>query len=126
MFYHVAATSTNALREYPEGRKHSISQIVVFGSAIKKHYKYHNIISGRTETRSSIQNRAGFSNINDFPSNSYKHKLYRQIRNVLTTSLPIAQFACTGRYRNLYAAPSTRITWYSSSRSHCNDVRPIN
>jgi len=53
-------------------------------------------MTGRTEPQLSSQNIAGFSNISDFPSNSYKHKLYRQIRNVLTTSLAIAQFVCTG------------------------------
>jgi len=52
-------------------------------------------MTGRTEPQLSSQNIAGFSNISDFPSNSYKHKLYRQIRNVLTTSLAIAEFVCT-------------------------------
>jgi hypothetical protein len=82
-------------------------------------------MTGRTEPHLSSQNVAGFSNISDFPSNSYRQKLYRQIRNVLTTSLAIAEFVCTGRYRALYAAPSTAITWSSRSRSRCKYVIPI-
>jgi len=58
-------------------------------------------MTGRTQPQLSSQNIAGFSNISDFPSNSYKHKLYRQIRNVLTTSLAIAQFVCTGSVPHL-------------------------
>jgi hypothetical protein len=53
-------------------------------------------MTGWTEPQLSSQNIAGFSNISDFPSNCYKHKLYRQIINLLTTSLAIAQFVCTG------------------------------
>jgi len=58
-------------------------------------------MTGRTEPQLSSQNIAGFSNISDFPSNSYKHKLYRQIINVLTTSLAIAQIVCTGSVTHL-------------------------
>jgi hypothetical protein len=58
-------------------------------------------MNGRTEPQLSPQNIAGFSNISDFPSNSYKHKFYRQIRNVLTTSLAIAEFVCTGSVPHL-------------------------
>jgi len=58
-------------------------------------------MTGRTEPQLPSQNIAGFSNISDFPSNSYKHKLYRLIRNVLTTSLAIAKCASTGSVPHL-------------------------
>jgi len=62
-------------------------------------------MTGKTEPQLSSQNVAGFSNISDFPSNSYKHKLYRHTTNVLTTSLAIAKIEFTGRYRTLYSTP---------------------
>ena len=108
--------STNALRGCSEVRKLSKrSNCRIWFRDKRNSYKYHNSMTGRTQSQLSSQNVAGFSNISDFPSNGYKHKLYRHTTNVLTTSLAIAQSACTGRDRTLYAAPSTPITWSSRS-----------
>ena len=76
IFYHVAARSTKALMCCPEGRKLSKrSNCRIRFSDKRNSYKYRNSVTGRTEPQLLSQNVAGFSNINDFPSNSYKHKL---------------------------------------------------
>jgi len=111
VFYDVSATCTNALTGCPEGRKLSKrSNSCIRFSDKRNSYKYHNSKTGRTEPQLSSQNVTGFSNISDFPSNGYKHKLYRHTTNVLTTSLAIAKIEFTGRYRTLYTTPSTPIT----------------
>jgi len=43
----------------------------------------------------------------------------------LPQALPLRRLPAPGRYRTLYAAHSTPITWSSLSGSHCEDVRPI-
>ena len=76
IFYHVAARSSNALTGCPEGRKLSKrSNCHIRFSDKRNSYKYHNSVTGRTKHQLLSQNVAGFSNISDFPSNSYKHKL---------------------------------------------------
>jgi len=76
IIYHVAATCTTALSGCPEGHKLSKRSNCRVGFSDKSnYYKYHNNMTGRTEPQLSSQNIAGFSNISDFPSNRYKHKL---------------------------------------------------
>ena len=76
IFYNVAARSTTAHRGCSEGRKLSKrSDCRIRFNDKRKTYTYHNSVTGRTDPQLSSQNVAGFSNISDFPSNSYNLKL---------------------------------------------------